>query len=171
MLLFNALKQLLMHFWVASITANSPRLRSSQADCYFSGPCQYFVDDDSIIQITTQQIPNLRANGPSSEYSDHSFCSARKEQAAFLYVISRMWSNQVSLNSATCWVLKPKPLTAHSGWSVWIYTHTQMQSPWMSSKAWHGDYKMLSENAVSFGCISYLWYLVTPFHARKTHFP
>lgn len=42
-----------------------------------------------------------------------------------------------------------------------------MQSPWTSLKAWHRDYKMLSENAVSFSCISYLWYLVTPLLARR----
>lgn len=63
-LLFSTLKQLLMHFWVAGITANSPRLRSSQADCHFSGPCHYFLDDDWTVLTTTQQIPNLRVNRP-----------------------------------------------------------------------------------------------------------
>lgn len=71
-LLFSTLKQQLMHFWVAGTSANSPRLRSSQADCHFSGLCQYFVDGDRIVQTTTQQIPNLRENRPfchDSEYS------------------------------------------------------------------------------------------------------
>lgn len=59
MLLFSTLKQLLMHFWVVGITANSLRMRSSQADCHVSGLCQHFLDGDRIVLTTTQQIPNL----------------------------------------------------------------------------------------------------------------
>lgn len=53
MLLFSTLKQLLILFWVFGIIANSPRMRSSQADCHFSALCQHFLDGDRIVLTTT----------------------------------------------------------------------------------------------------------------------
>lgn len=61
-----------------------------------------------------------------------------------------------------CWVLLVKPKAIDCPFRmVCLDLHTDAK-PLDELQAWHRGYKMLSGNAVSFSCISCLWYLVLP---------